>query len=168
MRQKDVTAATRLLLSGKRHAAGFEADIVGRLTPQWEIYGSYQWLPIAKVDVAASTATTVGNRVGDRPGLSPKHSGTVWTTYQITPQWRVGGGLNFRSKQAPADVTAPAWEAPSFVTADLMAEYTINQQFTVKANLSNVTNKLYGESLYRGHYIPGAGRLLQVALTAKF
>ena len=161
------TAATRLLLSGKRHTAGFEIDVSGRLTPQWEIYGSYMWMPVARVD-EASTATTVGNRVGDRPGLSPKHSGTVWTTYQLTPQWRLGGGLNFRSAQAPADVTAPAWEAPAFVTADLMAEYTINQQFTVRANLSNLTNKLYGESLYRGHYIPGAGRMLQVALTAKF
>lgn len=162
------TAADRLLLSGKRHAAGVEVDVVGRLSPRWEVYGSYQWLPIAKVDVAASTATTVGNRVGDRPGLSPRHSGTVWTTYQFTPRWRVGGGLNFRSPQAPADVTAPAWEAPGFVTADLMAEYTINQNLIVKANVSNITNKLYGESLYRGHYIPGAGRLVQVALTARF
>jgi catecholate siderophore receptor len=162
------TAATRLLLSGKRHTAGFEVDLVGRLNPKWEVYGSYMWMPIARVDVAASTVTTVGNREGDRPGLSPKHSGTVWTTYQLTPQWRVGGGLNFRSKQSPADVTAPAWEAPGFTTADLMAEYTINDRFRVKANLSNVTDKLYGESLYRGHYVPGAGRLLQVALTAQF
>ncbi|NPC56619.1 TonB-dependent receptor [Caenimonas soli] len=162
------TAATRLLLSGKRHTAGFEVDVVGRLTPQWEVFGSYTWMPIARVDVAASTVTTAGNRVGDRPGLSPKHSGTVWTTYQLTPQWRVGGGLTFRGKQAPADVTAPAWEAPGFVTADLMAEYLINQQFSVKANLSNVADKLYAESLYRGHYVPGAGRLLQVALTARF
>lgn len=162
------TAATRLLLSGKRHAAGVEVEVVGRLTPKWEVFGSYQWLPIAKVDEAASTAGTVGNRVGDRPGLSPKHSGTVWSTWQLTPKWRVGGGLNFRSGQSPADVTAPAWEAPGFVTADLMAEYAINDQFIVKANLSNVTNKLYGESLYRGHYVPGAGRLVQVALTARF
>jgi catecholate siderophore receptor len=162
------TAASRLLLSGKRHTAGFEVDVVGRITPKWEVFGSYMWMPIARVDVAASTATTVGNRVGDRPGLTPRHSGTVWTTYQLTPQWRVGGGLNFRSRQAPADVTAPAWEAPGFVTADLMAEYNVNQTFTVKANIINVANKLYGDSLYRGHYIPGAGRLVQVALTARF
>lgn len=162
------TAADRLLLSGKRHTAGVEVDVVGRLTPKWEVYGSYMWMPIAKVDEAASTVTTVGNRVGDRPGLTPKHSGTVWSTYQLTPQWRVGGGLNFRSKQSPADVTAPAWEAPGFVTADLMAEYAISSSMMVKANLSNITDKLYGESLYRGHYVPGAGRLLQVALSAKF
>jgi catecholate siderophore receptor len=162
------TAATRLLLSGKRHTAGFEVDVVGRLNPKWEVYGSYMWMPIARVDEAASTATTVGNRVGDRPGLSPRHSGTVWTTYQVTPQWRVGGGLNFRSRQSPADVTAPAWEAPSFVTADLMAEYLVTQNITIKANVSNITDKLYAESLYRGHYVPGAGRMVQVGLTAKF
>lgn len=162
------TAADRLLLSGKRHTAGLEIDISGRLTPKWEVYGSYMWMPVARVDIAAPTATTAGNRLGDRPGLSPKHSGTVWTTYQVTPQWRVGGGLNFRSTQAPADVTAPAWEAPGFVTGDLMAEYSFNDRYSVKANLSNITNKLYAESLYRGHYIPGAGRQLQVALSAKF
>jgi catecholate siderophore receptor len=162
------TAATRLLLSGQRHAAGFEIDVVGRLTPKWEIYGSYTWMPVAKVDKAASTATTVGNREGDRPGLSPRHSGTIWTTYQVTPQWRVGGGINFRSSQSPADVTAPAWEAPGFGTVDLMAEYAINQTFTLKGNITNVGDKLYGESLYRGHYIPGAGRLYQMSLIAKF
>jgi catecholate siderophore receptor len=162
------TAASRLLLSGRRHTAGIEVDVAGRITPAWEVYGSYMWMPVARVDEAASTATTAGNRVGDRPGLSPRHSGTVWSTYQLTPQWRVGGGLNFRSGQSPADVTAPAWEAPAFVTADLMAEYTINEQYTVKANLSNVTDKLYAESLYRGHYVPGAGRLFQLALTARF
>jgi catecholate siderophore receptor len=162
------TAATRLLLSGRRHTAGFEVDVVGRLTPKWEVFGSYMWMPIARVDEAASTVTTAGNRVGDRPGLSPRHSGTVWSTYQLTPKWRVGGGLNFRSKQAPADVTAPAWEAPGFVTADLMAEYAINDRFTLKGNVTNVGNKYYAESLYRGHYIPGAGRLVQVSLSARF
>ena len=162
------TAATRLLLSGKRHSAGFEVDVTGRINSQWEIYGSYMWMPEAVVDVAASTATLVGNRAGDRPGLSPVHSGTVWSTYQLTPKFRLGGGINFRSAQAAADVTAPAWEAPAFTTVDLMAEYMINDRFTVKANLNNVADTLYADSLYRGHYVPGAGRLLYVGLSAKF
>ena len=162
------TAATRLLLSGKRHSAGVEIDITGRITREWEIYGSYMWMPVAVVDQAASTATTVGNRVGDRPGLSPRHSGTVWNTYQFTPKFRAGAGVNFRSAQAPADVTAPAWEAPGFSTVDLMAEYRINDQFTVKGNINNLSNKLYADSLYRGHYIPGTGRMAYVGVNARF
>jgi catecholate siderophore receptor len=170
------TAASRLLLSGKRHAAGFEVDLTGRLTPQWEVYGSYMWMPIAKVDQAAPcpaapaacTQGTVGNRVGDRPGLSPRHSGTIWSTYQLTPAVRVGAGVNFRSRQAPADVTAPAWEAPGFATVDLLAEYRFSEQVSIKANVINAGNKLYADSLYRAHYVPGAGRLVQVGLTTKF
>lgn len=162
------TAATRLLLSGKRHSAGFEVDFSGRLTPRWEVYGSYMWMPVARVDRAASTVTTVGNRVGDRPGLSPRHSGTIWSTYQVTAQWRIGGGLNFRSRQSPADTSAPTWEAPGFMTADLMAEYAIDDRWTLKVNVSNLANKLYADTLYRGHYIPGAGRLVQATLTTRF
>ena len=160
-------------LSGERHVAGFEADIVGRLTSKWEVFGSYMWLPVAKVDRAAPCPTTgqcsqgaAGERPGDRPSLTPEHSGTVWTTYQLTPKLRVGGGLNFRGKQAP---TRAAFNVPSYVTADLMAEYKFDfDRLTMKANLTNITNKLYADSLYSGHYIPGAGRMLQVTANIRF
>lgn len=166
----DSVSGDSYLLSGKRHATGFEIDLAGRLTEDWEVYASYMWLPVAKVDESASAS--FGNRKGDRPGLTPKHSGTVWTTYRATPRLRVGGGVNFRSSQTAADVTVsaanPIWEVSGFHTIDLMAEYTVNQTFTVKANLTNVENKLYADSLYRNHYVPGAGRLFQVELVAKF
>ncbi len=158
-------AATAFLLSGERHTAGFEVDLTGRLTDRWEVYVSYVWQPIAKIDKTAPTAGA-GEREGERPWLTPRHSGTVWTTYQVTPHWRLGGGVNFRSSQTPN--RNPGWSAPSFATVDLMAEYTINETFSLKANLSNAGNKLYADALYSGHYIPGAGRNLQVALTAKF
>ena len=50
-----------------------------------------------------------------------------------------------------------------------MAEYTFDfDRLTLKANLSNVTNKRYADQLYSGHYIPGAGRVLQVTANIKF
>ncbi|MBL8521212.1 MAG: TonB-dependent siderophore receptor [Betaproteobacteria bacterium] len=162
------TAATRLLLSGKRHASGLEIDVAGRITQDWELYVSTIWIPTARVDVAAGTATTVGNRMGDRPGLTPRHAGTVWTTYQATPKLRVGGGLNYRARQAPADVTAPPWEAPAFTTGDLFAEYKLDNTWTFKANITNVTDKYYADTLYRGHYIPGVGRLVQGTVVVNF
>lgn len=160
-------------LSGKRHVAGFEADISGRLTPKWEVYGSYMWIPVAHVDKAAPcpaagacTQNTPGERVGDRPTLTPEHSGTVWSTWQLTPKFRFGGGLNFRSKQKPLRST---FNVPSYVTADLMAEYRFDfENLVIKANLTNITNKLYADALYPAHYIPGAGRTLQVTASLKF
>jgi catecholate siderophore receptor len=159
------SAATAMLLSGKRHTAGVEVDVTGRLTDRWEVYVSYMWQPIANIDKAAPTALA-GEMEGERPWLTPKHSGTVWTTYQLTPQWRVGGGVNFRSGQTPN--RNPGWEAPGYATVDLMAEYVINESLTLKANLTNVADKLYADALYSGHYIPGAGRTLQVSLSARF
>ncbi|MDQ3059718.1 MAG: TonB-dependent siderophore receptor [Pseudomonadota bacterium] len=149
-------------LSGKRHATGLEIDVSGRPTPAWEIYGSFMWIPSAKID--QGVAGSEGQ--GTRPSNTPKYSGTIWNTYQVTPQWRVGAGLNFRGKQTP--IRNPGWEVPSFVTADLMAEYKISEKFMLKANLSNVANKLYADQLYSGHYVPGPGRLFQVTGTMKF
>lgn len=91
------SAATQNLLSGKRHAAGFEIDATGQLTKEWDVYGSYAFTPIARIDKGApGSVAGVGEGEGTRSSLTPKHSGTVWTIYKITPQFRVGGGLNFR------------------------------------------------------------------------
>jgi catecholate siderophore receptor len=161
-------------LSGKRHTAGLEFDLAGRLTPRWEMYVSTMWMPLAKVDKAAPcpatgqcAQSTVGERPGDRPSLTPKFSGTIWSTYQINAEVRVGAGLNYRSKQNP---TRSAWYAPSFVTADLMAEYRVGggDDLIFKLNVTNVTNKLYADQLYPGHYIPGAGSLVQLTTSIKF
>ena len=151
------------VLSGKRHAQGIDLDFSGRITPQWEVFGSYAWIPVARIDSAVSG----GEGLGQRPSLTPKNSGTVWTTYQITPQIRVGAGLNYRSETTPNRL--PGFSAPSYVTADLLAEYTvIEDKFIVKANVQNVTNKLYGDALYTSFYVPGQGRLLQLSAKIKF
>jgi catecholate siderophore receptor len=150
-------------LSGKRHVAGFELDLTGRLLPGWEVFGSYMFLPVAVIDEGVPGS----DGEGDRPSLTPRHSGTIWTTYQLTPRLRVGGGLNARSSQTP--LRNPGFAVPSFVTADLMAEYAfVRDQFVIKANLVNVGDKVYADSIYTGHYIPGPGRMLQVTGSWKF
>jgi catecholate siderophore receptor len=162
------SAATQALLSGKRHAAGLEIDLAGRITSAWEVYGSYAWTPVAKIDVGAPGSTPgVGEGAGTRSSLTPRHSGTIWTTYQLTPQWRIGGGLNARSSQTPNRNPAGI-VAPKFVTGDLLAEYTLSDAIAFKLNITNVTNKLYADSLYTGHYIPGAPRSVQLTMTGRF
>ncbi len=160
-RNTDPTVAL-VTLSGKRHVVGAEIDFSGRLTPRWEIYGSYMWMPEANID--EGVAGSEGQ--GTRPSSTPYHSGSIWSTYQINAQWRVGAGLNFRGRQTP--IRNPGWEVPAWVTADLMAEYQMNDKFTLKANVSNLTNELYADQLYTGHYIPGAGRIYQLTGTFKF
>jgi len=149
------------VLSGRRHASGLEIDVAGRPTKQWEVYGSFMWMPDALIDVGAEGA----EGEGQRPSLTPIYSGTVWNTYQLTQPLRVGAGINFRGEQTPN--RNPGWKAPAYETLDLMAEYRFTERYSLKGNISNVTNKLYADQLYSGHYIPGAGRNFQVTFTAK-
>jgi catecholate siderophore receptor len=155
------------ILSGERHASGFELDLAGRITPAWEVFGSYAWIPSAKVDKAAFGVAPSGEREGDRPSLTPRHSGSIFTTYQLTPAIRIGGGLNARSSQTPNRNPAGI-VAPGFVTGDLLLEVAVNRHVALKLNLINVTDKLYADSLYSGHYIPGQPRTLYATLTARF
>ena len=166
-------AAATAVLSGQRHATGLEIDASGMLTPKWEIYGSYMWMPDAMVDAAAPcpatgtcTQATAGDRVGDRPSLTPIHSGTVWTTYQFTPELRLGAGVNFRSEQSPN--RNPGFFAPGYATLDLMSEYKFNEKTVLKVNVTNALDKLYADGLYTAFYTPGPGRTVQATLNLKF
>lgn len=150
------------VLSGKRHAAGVETDITGRITPRWEVYGSFMWMPVAKIDVGGQGAEAAGAR----PSLTPRVSATFWNTYQINSQWRLGAGVNHRGAQTPN--RNPGWEVPAFTTADVMAEYRHDDRLTFKGTISNLTNKLYADQLYSAHYVPGAGRLVQMTASYKF
>jgi catecholate siderophore receptor len=54
------------------------------------------------------------------------------------------------------------------VTGDLLFEYAFSPQIAVKLNVINVTNKLYADSLYSGHYIPGQPRTVFATFAARF
>lgn len=164
-RNTDPLITNLVTLSGKRHAAGLDVDIVGRITPQWEIFGNFTWMPVAKIDISSANS---GEVQGARPSLSPRYSGSLWTAYQALPQLRLGAGLNARSSQTPIRNPAGIY-APKFVTADVMAEYAaIPEQLLFKLYVSNVANKLYADQLYSSFYVPGTGRVTSLTGTYKF
>ncbi len=163
-RDAETVNTCNYVLSGQRHAAGVELDIAGRITPAWEMFVSLSFIPDAEVD-EASAAAPAGETVGARPGLTPRFSGTLWTTYQLSQKFRVGAGINTRSSDAPQGITS--FKAPSYVTGDLMAEYAWDGM-ALKANLSNITDQLYADGLYRGHYVPGKPRTLQLSASYRF
>jgi catecholate siderophore receptor len=154
------TAATQYLLSGKRHAQGMEFDVVGKLSPEWELFASYAYIWSATIDQSVTAS-----EVGTHPGLTPRNSGSLWTTYQFTPRLRLGAGLNGVSHQSPVGNSSVV--ARGYVIGELMAEYRLDP-VTLKLNVANVGNKRYGDQLYRGHAVAGAPRTVQLTLSTKF
>lgn len=166
------SAGTQYLLSGKRHATGVELNFAGRITPAWEVFYNHTWIPTARIDasdvLAINSNGTVNNaqRESDRPALTPKHSANLWSTYRLHPLWRIGAGMNHRGEQNPEG--ARHIVAPAFTTLDAMVEYTLSSDSLLKLNITNLTDKLYADSLYRGFYIPGTPRRVELSLKALF
>lgn len=162
-------AGTSYLLSGKRHSQGLELEVVGRLTPQWEVYASYAYIPDAKIDRAGSTQANI---VGSRVGLTPEHSGAVWVSYQATPKFRTAVGIRGASENRPLQGTTGAASTtayvPGYVVGDLMFEYKFTPDVYAQLNVTNITNKLYGDQLYPGFVIAGAQRTYQATVGVRF
>ena len=162
-------AGTSYLLSGKRHSQGLELEVVGRLTPQWEIYGSYSYIPTAKIDRAGSTQQAI---VGQSVGLTPKQSGAVWLSYQATSKFRMGAGLRGASENRPLQGTSgaasPNSYAPGYVVSDIMAEYKFTPDLYAQVNVTNITNKLYGDQLYPVFAVAGTARTVLFTIGARF
>ena len=163
------TAAQQELLSGKRHATGMEFNLAGRLTPKWELFANHTWIPSAKIDSSNVVLASNGGGAqvqGDRPGLTPKHSGSVWTTYVVTSKVRMGAGVTYRSKQNPEG--SRAVYASGFAVMDAMVEYAFDDKTTLKLNVNNLFDRTYADGLYRGFYTPGTARSVQVSLKTRF
>ena len=116
--------------------------------------------------MALNPAGTGAQAKGNRSALTPKHSASLWTSYRVMPQLRIGGGLTYRGKQSPEG--ARHVQADSFTTMDAMAEYSVNDTTSLMLNVTNLTDKLYADSLYRGFYAPGAARSVQLTLKTLF
>ena len=162
-------AGTALLLSGKRHTSGLELDVVGRLTPQWEVYLSYAYTPTAVIDQAGSSAQAT---VGQRVGLTPKNSGSAWVSYQATPKLRIAGGVNGASENFALAGTSGAAQlaarAAGFLIADALIEYKFTPDTYMQANITNMANKIYGDQLYPGFVILGVPRTVKLTVGTRF
>lgn len=154
---------TNYLLSGQRYTKGFETDIAGRISPNWEMFLSYTWIPVAKIKKGALTGSEL---VGARPGLIPKHQASLWTTYKLGADWRFGAGVTGRTKMYPAQVNT--FQVAGYATYDAMIEYQAMRNLTLKLNGTNLSNELYADNVYRGHYVPGIGRTFALTASYKF
>ncbi len=162
-------ASNSYLLSGARHTQGVELDVVGKLTSQLEVYLSYAWTPTAEIDKAGSTAQAT---VGQRVGLTPKHSFATWLGYQVDPKLRIAAGVRGASTNYALAGTSGAAQmtnhAPGYAAIDALVEYKMSEDLLLQFNIKNLANKLYGDQLYPAFVISGAPRTALLTATYKF
>lgn len=62
--------------TGEQQSQGIELDVVGEILPGWNIIASYAYID---AEVTEDNVIEVGNRLPN----APKHSASLWTTYEI-------------------------------------------------------------------------------------
>lgn len=150
---------TRYAALGKRVMEGVETEISGAMTPKWQIHAGYSYLH-------SQIKTAANSRDDGIFLLMPKHSANLWTTYQVTPELTIGGGVN-----AMSGITSSAgMHAGGYATFDAMAAYRFTPKLKLQINADNIFNRHYyarvgGANTFN---IPGSERSLTANLRYSF
>jgi iron complex outermembrane receptor protein len=124
---------------------GFEASILGRMTPHWVISANYSDFT-AEIEKDDDKQETIGNSAR---GTSDK-SGAVWVRYNLEAMGKKGLslaiGVNYVGER-PVD-NANSFDLPDFTLVDVMATYQFDNDVKVRLKVDNVTD----ERWYSGSY----------------
>jgi catecholate siderophore receptor len=144
------TALQFLVLDGLARVDGVELGVAGKLTDQWSVMAGYSYLKSAIV------TTRDLSQLGRELPNTPKHNITLWTTYDVTREFTVGGGATYQS-EAFVNTTNTAY-VPDYWKFDAMLSYKVTPKSTIQLNVYNINNANYYAQYYGGHAVPASGR----------
>ena len=107
---------------------GIELEARGQITELWDISVGYSYLDAEDKDT------------GKKPNDVSDHLFSLWSTYQLYENWRLGGGVKYVGDRYAGNNEAVA--LGDYTTVDLMAAYTTGRH-KVQANAYNVLGEKY-------------------------
>ena len=150
------------ILSGKNTIRGFESELKGYVTDQWQ-----SWLGYAYTDARVTGATSPTILPGNRIQLVPFNQFSWWNKYQFNPVWAASLGIiYFSDSYASSDDTVIL---PGFWRFDAGLFATIDEHWKAQINVENLFNKGYWATADGNNNIsPGQGRTIRGKITANF
>jgi catecholate siderophore receptor len=163
--------STATILTRKRQSDGVELEVAGRITDNWEVFSGLSYIHAEIREVAPGNGNV--NFIGQMPRNTPRKTFNLWTTYQLPYGFKVGGGMEYKSRRyggAPTGTAAfnPNW-VDSYTRWDAMVSYD-QPKYTVKFNVQNIFDKVYYDALYDngGFTVPGQARRFILSTEYKF
>ena len=152
VRIPDATLPGFNTLGGNQRVQGFELSLQGKITDSWNASLGYDYLS------SSTTKTVPGGPVAGLPlTFAPHNNLKFWSTYQLFPQFEIGGGGEYVGSRY-AQTSVPVELIPEYVTFDAMAKYTITDNLDAQVNVYNLTDKYYFDMAHFAFATPGAGR----------
>jgi catecholate siderophore receptor len=149
-----------MVLEGLVRVQGIELGAVGRVTDQWQVFAGYTYLDSEFLESPDPA------QIGKRLLNTPRNAFSLWTTYDVTQKWTVGGGVFFVD-EVFANAANDAM-VPSYWRLDLMTSYKITNNILAQLNIYNLTNEYYFAQVYNNWAVPGAGRSAALTLIGRW
>ncbi|SEJ57739.1 MULTISPECIES: TonB-dependent siderophore receptor [unclassified Variovorax] len=174
IKNSDPANPARQINVGTQRTNGMELALAGKLPGRWDVSAGYAYLDgrmVKSLATVSSLQLPVGAPLpvqGKIAPLTPRHSAFVWLMKDLGNGLSAGGGVNYVAARYAS--LSNLVTLPSYVMADLAASYKTGR-YEVSVNLKNISNRKYYVSAHGSVdnlIMPGPGRELQVALTAKF
>ncbi len=168
---RDPSGNTYYRAANQAKTHGWEIEVGGRITPEWQIQAGYS---------QSKTRDQDGSRLN--PDSVPERSFKLFTAYHFAPEApsgrTIGAGVRWQSEThtdpATLRIPNPAAKAraadnsrqKAYAVADIMARYRFNPRAELSLNVDNLFNKHYRTQPDRHSY--GALRTVNAAFTYRF
>lgn len=183
------------VLDGRSRVDGLALGASGYLTPEWTIFANYTWLDGEILQSVsdfcltnpggAGCANSPGNPDPQRGNFiiqTPRHSGSLFTSYRLPFGLELGYGLTYQGSFALNNANAlnpVQYRSDGFLIHRLFASYEIRPGLTAQVNIQNLTDEEYFTSIRNnlnattgaitgGWAAPGEGRSAVLSLFYSF
>ena len=176
-------------LDGRSRVDGVALGAIGWITPKWSISANYTYLDsqvlrsvsgfcLANPGAAGcgNSATILDPARGAELQQTPKHSGSLFTSYSFPFGLRVGYGFTYQGDFAlntPALATpttlTPVFRSDDYVVHNALVEFSFTEKLTAQLNVKNIGDKLYYTRIRNnGWATPGDARSAVLTLNYRF
>ena len=177
--------STAAILTKKRRTNGLELEATGKLTEDWEVFAGVALMDAEILESAENVSATTGvitkanpNFEGERPRNTPAVTFNVWTTYNLTSAWKVGGGVEAKGQRTAynPNTTSNALfatgsfkpnYAPGYARLDAMVAYE-QPKWAVRLNVKNLLDKEYYDAVYDNGGLVTPGNRRQAIITTEY
>jgi catecholate siderophore receptor len=147
------------VLQGRQRVRGVELAATGAITQRLRVYSAYTLLYSEIVE--SNTPAEVGKEFQN----TPRHSASIWSSYQVG-KLTLGGGPRFISSRYGNNTNTR--QVDSYWTFDALVAYPVTSKVDLRLNVYNLNNAYYFDRLGGGHLIPGPARYVMGGVNLHF
>ncbi len=166
---------TLLVRDGRSRVDGLTLGASGRITPEWTIFANYTYLDSEVLQSISNFKKANGDfdpEKGNALTNTPRHSGSLFTTYQFPFGLQVGYGLTYQGSFLVRNISPnEIYKSDDWLTHRAYLAYSFDNGLSAQLNVQNFTDEKYFTGIRNslsGWAVPGEGRSAVLTLSYNF